>query len=240
MFDLIKKNFLVGWVFLIGIVLLVPFISSIAIWAMLDDFGGLIVGIFTILTVGICIGSAFLFIGIDSAYNAEMIFVSLPIERSTIIISHYLSSFLMIIFSLSIVIFSCLSSIHIFGKPDPAFDILLSTRGIFSMIVFLFFILCFTLPFIFIFGSGKGMMVALFTQLGIMLFWPILKFLFKAISGVFSFDLDYFNRLLQSTITWLLGLSALKAYFLLFFIVTFVVSLSILLSIIFYKKRDLL
>jgi hypothetical protein len=81
-------------------------------------------------------------------------------------------------------------------------------------------------------------MVALFTQLGIMLFWPILKFLFKAISGVFSFDLDFFNRLLQSTITWLLSLDATKAYFLLFFTVVFVVFLSISLSILFYKKRD--
>jgi len=238
MFDLVKKNFLIGWVFLIGIVLLIPFLSSIAIWAMLDDFGGLIVGVFTLLTVGICIVSAFLFIGIDSAHNADKIFVSLPIERSTIIISHYFSSFLMIIFSLSIVIFSCLSSIHIFDKPDPAFDILLSARGILGMIVFLFFILCFMFPFVLKFGSGKGMTVALFTQIGIMLFWPILKFLFKAISGVFSFDLDFFNRLLQSTIKWLIGLSALKAYFLLFFIVVFVTSLSISLSILFYKKRD--
>lgn len=238
MFDLIKKNFMIGWLFLIGIVLLIPFISSIAIWAMLDDFGGLIVGIFTLLTIGICIGSAFLFIGIDSAHNAEKIFVSLPIERSKIIISHYFSSFLMIIFSLSIVIFSCLSSIYIFDKPDPAFDILLSTRGIIGMVVFLFFILCFMLPFVFKFGSGKGMMVALFTQIGIALIWPILKFLFTAISGVFSFDLDFFNRLLQSTITWLLSLSVLKAYFLLFFIVVLVISLSISLSILFYKQRD--
>jgi hypothetical protein len=238
MFDLIKKNFMIGWLFLIGIVLLIPFLSSIAIWAMLDDFGGLIVGVFTLLTIGICIGSAFLFIGIDNAQNAEKIFVSLPIERSTIIISHYISSFLMIIFSLSIVIFSCLSSIHIFDKTDPAFDILLSTRGIIGMIVFLLFILCSMFPFIFKFGSGKGMMVALFTQLGIMLFWPILKFLFKAISGVFSFDLDFFNRLFHSTITWLLSLSATKAYSLLFFTVVFVISLSISLSILFYKKRD--
>lgn len=63
MFNLIEKDFIAGWMFLIGVVLIIPFISMIAMWAMMDDFGGVIIGVFTFIVMALCIASSFTFLG---------------------------------------------------------------------------------------------------------------------------------------------------------------------------------
>ncbi|HEX9975263.1 MAG TPA: ABC-2 transporter permease, partial [bacterium] len=142
MFSLIKKDFIAGWMFLIGVVILIPFITMIAMWAMMDDFGGVIIGIFTFIVMVLCIASSFIFLSVDTTYKAEMIYASLPIKRSKIVIARYLSSFILTTGSFSLAVLSCFSMVYIFNHTDPAFKIILSFRGIISMISFLFMILC--------------------------------------------------------------------------------------------------
>lgn len=239
MFNLIKKDFISGWMFLIGVVLIIPFITLITMWAMMDDFGGVIIGVFTFIVMVLCIASSFIFLGVDNAYKAEMIYASLPIKRSKIVLARYLSSFILTTGSFSLAVFSCLSMVYIFNETDPAFKIILSFRGIIAMLSFLFMILSFIFPFIFKFGPGKGITAALITQISLMIAVPAIKFVLKALQGILVFDFAFFNRMLHSAIEWIVGLTAFQAYLLIFGIVTLVILVSMGLSVRFYNRMDL-
>jgi hypothetical protein len=239
MLNLIRKDFIAGWMFLIGVVLIIPFITLIAMWAMMDDFGGVIIGVFTFIVMILCIASSFIFMGVDSAYQAEMIYASLPIKRSRIVFARYLSSFILTAGSFSLAVLSCFSMVYIFNETDPAFNIILSFRGIISMILFLFMILSFIFPFIFKFGIGKGVTAALIMQISLMIAVPLIKFVFKALQGILAFDFAFFNRMLHTAIKWIIGLTAFQAYVLIFGIVSLVILVSIGLSVRFYNRMDL-
>lgn len=60
-----KKDFMVCWMFIIGILLIIPFLTTIALLAMIEDFGGVVIPVFTLIIVGLCIASSFIFIGIS-------------------------------------------------------------------------------------------------------------------------------------------------------------------------------
>ena len=239
MIQLIKKDFIVGWMLLIGVILIIPFITLIAMWAMMDDFGGVIIGVFTFIVMILCIASSFIFMGVDSAFQAEMIYASLPIKRSKIVLARYLSSFMLTTGSFGLAVLSCFSMVYIFNETDPAFKIILSFRGIIAMLSFLFMILSFIFPFIFKFGPGKGVTAALITQISLMIAFPLAKFVLKALQGIFAFDFAFFNRMLHSAIKWIVGLSAFQAYLMIFGIVSLVILVSIGLSIRFYNRMDL-
>ncbi len=239
MIQLLKKDFIAGWMFLIGVVLIIPFITLIAMWAMMDDFGGVIIGVFTFIVMVLCIASSLIFLGVDNVYKAEMIYASLPIKRSTIVFARYLSSFMLTTGSFSLAVLSCLSMVYIFNESDPAFKIILSFRGIIAMLSFLFMILSFIFPFIFKFGPGKGVTAALVTQISLMIAFPLIKFVLKALQGILAFDFAFFNRMLHAAIKWIIDLTAFQAYLLIFGIVAFVILVSIGLSVSFYKRMDL-
>ena len=242
MLDLIKKDFIACWIFLLGVAIFIPFITTMAIWAMMDDFGGLIIGVFTFITIALCIASSFIFIGIDTASNADMIYASLPIKRSTIVYARYFSSMLQVIVSFALIILTCLSSIYIFNKTDPAFELLLSLRGITSMITFLLLILSFILPFVFKFAFGKGISAALITQICFVISVPVFKFLIKALNGIWEFDIAFFSKLLDDILKWIISLPrvlGVYAYLLIFTIVSMMIFISIILSVRFYNRRDL-
>jgi len=239
MLNLIKKDFIVGWMLLIGVVLIIPFITLIAMWAMMDDFGGVIIGVITFIVMILCIASSFIFMGVDSAFQAEMIYASLPIKRSKIVLARYLSSFILTTGSFGMAVLSCFSMVYMFNETDPAFNIILSFRGIVAMLSFLFMILSFIFPFIFKFGPGKGVTAALVTQISLMIAVPVIKFVLKALQGILAFDFAFFNRMLHTAIKWIVGLSAFQAYLVIFGIVTFVILVSIGLSVRFYSRMDL-
>lgn len=239
MLNLIRKDFISGWMFLIGVALVIPFITLVAMWAMMDDFGGVIIGVFTFLVMVLCIASSFIFFGVDNVYKAEMIYASLPIKRAKIVIARYLSSFILTTGSFSLAVLSCFSMVYIFNETDPAFKIILSFRGIIAMLSFLFMILSFIFPFIFKFGPGKGITAALITQIGLMIAVPVIKFVLKALQGILAFDFAFFNRMLHAVIKWIVGLSAFQAYALIFGIVALVIFVSIGLSVRFYNRMDL-
>ena len=239
MLNLIRKDFIAGWMFLIGVVILIPFITLIAMWAMMDDFGGVIIGVLTFVVMILCIASSFIFMGVDSAFQAEVIYASLPIKRSKIVFARYLSSFILTTGSFSLAVLSCFSMVYIFNETDPALNIILSFRGIIAMLSFLFMILSFIFPFIFKFGPGKGVTAALITQISLMIAVPVIKYVLKAMQGILEFDFAFFNRILHSAIKWIVGLTAFLAYLLIFGIVTFVILVSIALSVKFYSRMDL-
>jgi ABC-type transport system involved in multi-copper enzyme maturation permease subunit len=239
MLNLIKKDFFAGYLFLLGVVIFAPFITWMEIWAMIDDFGGLILGIFTFITMLMCIASAFIFMAVDSSPNTDMIFASLPVKRSTIVAARYLTSYTLMLSCYLIIVLTCFSAVYLFNKSDQAFNILLSLRGLASMSLFLIFILSFILPFVFKYGSGKGFTTALITQIVLVIFIPIAKFVLNVLNGIFEFDIALFSRLLNSTLRWLIALPAYQAYILITLFIILIITISLKLSIRFYYKRDL-
>jgi len=239
MLRLIKKDFIAGGIFLIGVVLIIPFITSIAIFAMLDDFGGLIPGVFIFIVVMLCSASAFIFWGIDHTFNADMIYASLPIKRFVIVLARYSSAFILTTGSYGLALISSYVVVNFFGQYDPAFEIILSWRGILSLLVLLFLILAFIFPFIFRFGPGKGVAAAIIAQIGLTLLVPVTKFILNALKGIINFDLAFFSRIFQNSIRWLMHLEKFRAYLLLIGIFSIMLLISVSLSIRFFNRRDL-
>ncbi len=205
----------------------------------MDDFGGVILGFFTLTIIFLSIASSFVFIGVDYTCNAEIIYPSLPIKRSIIVYGRYVSSFLLTSSSFLLAVLVCYIAVHVFEKTDPVFDIILQWRAIVSMVAFLFLIQSFILPFIFKFGAGRGINAAIVTQIVIVLMIPVVKFIMNAISGIFAFDLAFFSRLLQTILIWIIGLQTFYAYFLIFTFVISIIYISIRLSVRFFNRLEL-
>lgn len=239
MFDLVKKDFIIGRIFLAVIVLVIPFITVMSLLTMIDKFGGLVLGFFIPMIIVLCIGSSFIFIGIDAAYNADSIYSSLPVKKSKIVCARYFTSSIMVILSFALIVLTSLASLHLFHKTDPLLMLLFSIRGMTGTVLFMLMFLMYYLPFIFKFGSSKGMSVALITQICIILIVPIGKFALRAVQGILAFDLAFFSGLFDAIRKWVMGMRANETY--LFILTLLVVStfISIGLSARFYKNKDI-
>ena len=143
MFDLVKKDFIIGGIFLAVIAVVIPFLTVMSVVTMIDTFGGLVLGFFIPMIIVLCVGSSFIFIGIDAVYDADTIYASLPVKKSKIIYARYFTSFIMILFSFTLIALTSLVSLHLFHKTDPLLMLFFSIRGIIGTILFLFFILIF-------------------------------------------------------------------------------------------------
>lgn len=239
--NLVSKDFIVGWPYLLGVLLMIPFLISISLMAMMDDFGGIVLGFFTLLTLFLCTTASLIFIFIDSTSNTEMTFASLPIERSTIVKSKYYSSSILLSVSFTLVVIT--TWIVSFSSIDPeserAFEMILSFRGIISMLLVLFAIQAFMFPFIFKFGSGKGTQTAIFTILILTLLDPVVRSLSNLIEGYYRLDFSFITGLFDSTMDYITHLSPIEVYSVIIIIFLIIISISIMLSQKFYSTRDL-
>lgn len=241
MLKLIKKDFLAGLVILPGVLIVVPFLSSISLLAMMDNFGGIVLVFFTLLTLFICTTASLMFIFVDSTSITEMTFASLPIERSLIVKSKYYSSSILILVSFTLLVIT--AWIVSFSSIDPeserAFEIILSFRGIISMLLVLFAIQAFMFPFIFKYGSGRGSQTAIFSILLITLLDPVVRSLSNLIEGYFRLDFSFITDLFDSTMDYITHLSSIEVYSLIIMIFLIITTISIVLSQKFYSTRDL-
>ena len=130
MLDLVKKDFQIGKYYLLGLVFLIPSVSAMGLIMMIKYFGGIVLGIFILLTIILCLISSLVFINIDSSCRADELLLSLPIKRSVIVFSRYITSFLMTVFCLSLIYLTCLVLNHVILLQDQYFDIILTFRGI--------------------------------------------------------------------------------------------------------------
>ena len=239
MLNLIRKDFIAGALFLLGIAILIPFIATVAMAAMIDDFGGIDMGIYTLIVIALCVGASFIFITIDTSFKTEMTYASLPLKRSIIVLARYVSSIIITLTGFCLVILSCLTLVYLFDQNDPAFQILLSSRGITSMISLMLIIVTIMLPFMFKFGPRKGVIAAMIVQIGIVLFFPLSEFVINALNDIWNFDIAIFYKILEEILIRIAALPAIYAYFFVFSIVVTSNIISIVLSIRFYNRRDL-
>lgn len=160
----------------------------------------------------------------DEKNNSEIIINSLPITRSSVVISKYLSSIIFIIFNLMIISITgyFLSLLNI-GNISP---ITLQDAAI-ILPATLFFTAVF-LPFFFKFGFQKSRYFTLFGFL-FLVFGPsyLINFIME------NPEITWVNRLLtflENSPSWLLGLAGAAG-------AASLLLLSVIISIRFYKKR---
>ena len=241
MLKLIKKDFLVGGLVLIGTSIIIPFLTFISLMAMMDDFGGIVLGFFTFLILFICTTASLLFIFVDSTSNTEMTFASLPIERKIIVAAKYYSSLILTILNFGLVVITVwfVSSFSADPESDKAFQVLLSLPGIISMLMLLLTIQIFIFPFIFKFGSGKGVQTALIAIILLTMMDTIVRFIANGIIGYFKVDFSFIIDLFNSSILFINQLSSIELYSFLLAVFLIIISVSLLLSQKFYSLRDL-
>ncbi len=239
MFELVKKDFLIGKYYLLGLLLLIPFVSSLGLIMMIEYFGGIELGIFVLLTVILCLFSSLIFINIDASSRADELLLSLPIKRSVIVYSRYITSFLMAGFGLLLIYLTCLIFGHIVRVQDQYLDIILNYHGMILISVLVSMVLLAVLPLFIKYGGGKGSGVAFFSIAFILLLPALSKLIMKAFKGKISFDFSVLFRLVDTLVIWLADLSQLVLYLLLIGIIAVSLIISSRLSISFYKKRNI-
>lgn len=239
MFKLIIKDLKSGWIFLFGIVIVIAFLLHMMLGVMMDDFGGVSIPFLTFFVMICCIATSLLFITIDETFKTNATFASLPVARCKIVCARYVTSFFITTFAFLIVLLSCYSIVHVFNGQDPAFKIILSLQGIGAMLAFMFIVLSCIMPFIFTFGTGKGLIIALSTLVGIQLISTIITFVIRAFNGVMRIDLYVVLKLFNSGVRWLSALKPQELYMILVSAVVVIVLLSMGVSVFFYNKLDL-
>jgi len=239
MLDLVKKDFQVGKYYLLGLMLLIPFVISLGLIMMIEYFGGIELGIFVLLTVILCLLSSLVFINIDSSCRADELLLSLPIKRSVIVYSRYITSFLMAAFCLILIYLTCLIFDHIVMVQDQYLDIILNYHGIILISVFVSMVLLVVLPLFIKYGGGKGGGVAFLSIAFILLLPALSKLLLKAFKGGSSFDFSLLFRIANNLVIWLADLHQIVLYLLITGIIAGSLSISSRLSIRFYNKRNI-
>jgi hypothetical protein len=236
---LIKKDFIATGLYLIGATFAIPFLTMIAILTMVDHFGGLVVGAFTMIVIIESIYPALLFILVDSSSGADKIFASMPVKRSTIVLSRYSESIIQLIYNFTLVILTCLSAIYIFQVRDEMLTKMITFNGIFAIFLFLIFILTIIFPFMFKSGVGGGLLKATISLVILFILLPAADYVLYLLQDYITFDPDFFLLLADKFITWLKTQPAYIINLLPIVTVLITLSLSILLSIRFYNKLDI-
>ncbi len=239
MYNLIRKDFIAGGLFLAGAVPLLSLLTMAAIGTMLKHFGGIIPGIFLAIVAVTCSGTSFVVFGLDTSFGTEATYASLPLRRGTIVLARYASSILIALLGFSSVLLTCLFSESLFQYSDPVLSVLYSLNGIMGMAVMLLFLQALMLPFAFKFGAGKGALVALLIPLALSFAVPVMNFLLTLFGSPLEIDVEYLSLIVRDLFVWITTLEVWARYFLILAFIAFLMDLSAMLSIRFYSRRDI-
>ena len=226
-------------IFLAGMPVLIPLITALAVLSMVEDFGGVLTGVFTFIILFICFISMFISLGLDSTPGIEMIFASLPIKKTAIVRARYLSSSLFVLFNFSLVVLTVIAVKQSSDIPSHLVSIFLTGRGILCMAALFLLLISLILPFYFKYGPGRGVVAALLFQAGLALIVPAVKFVLHLFGGEIILDIGFIFDQLQLLLTWILSLRPFIAYILVIGSILFIVTFSTIISGYFYTKRDL-
>jgi len=239
MIRLIKKDFSVGRYYILGIVVIIPFVTGVAIMAMISDYGRIFAGLLLLILIGLCTLSGFLFIAIDSDCDREALFVSLPLARSTLVIARYLSSFLLATCGLGIALLTVLIAITFFGIHDPVLKMMISGSGIVGLLSVILIGVSYGLPFFFKYSSGTSMFRAALFPLALVLALQLLYHAVIFLNGNRELDLSYLTDMLNGLRDWILGQGVISIWITPLIPLVIFISLSLLSSIRFYNKKEL-
>lgn len=239
MLNLLYKDWIVGRGALLGIFFLLPFLTSMAIWVMVGDFGGIQLAVFTGIETVLILFLSFSLVIVDAGTQSENMLLSLPLQRSTYVFTRYISTFILVAINLLVAFFTVYFHRILFQLDDPALPIILNTKSLFLFYSGLLIMLAFIFPFMFKMGSGKGVVVAISIQLCIPLFKPFLKFLNNVFHGIYSFDVAELIQLFQSIARWISAQTNAEIIIFSMSILVSIIGISMVLSIFLYNRRDI-
>lgn len=236
---LIKKDFISYWQLIAVMAFYVPFLTSIALWAMMDDFGGVAIWFITMLVAAMCIATSFIFIISEEHKNGNVFYSSLPVKRASIVLAKYISSLINLILSFLISVLTVWFVSGVSYQHDNAFDLMLKPEGIIVMFSFISLVLFYLLPYIIGFGPGRGFFISVFVTIIIALFEPFTNFLKSLSSGRIDLNFSFITGFLKSSFHFLKMLPDYQKYSLLIGVLIFAFFISLLISIKLFSKRDL-
>ncbi|MFC2128921.1 ABC-2 transporter permease, partial [Bacteroidota bacterium] len=203
MIHLIKKDFLIGRYSILSLVLLVPFVTSMAILSMIDYFDGIILGVFVILSIIMSIFCSLIFINIDTSNRGDELIKSLPIDKSIIVYSRFITSFFMEISCLLLIYLASLFFDRVINIEDQNLSLIINYRGIIIALFGISMILLTMLPFIFKYGGGKGSGMIFFSLMFIVLLPSLSKLLLDAFKDSISFNFDFITEKIKDILNYL-------------------------------------
>ena len=116
---------------------------------------------------------------------------------------------------------------------------LFTFKGAVLFFVFLTLIIGLVLPFLILFGTERGATLAIVTQIGLILVFPVFKFIVNAVAGLLSFDMAFWKHLIQSSLTFLESRTSAEILLMGLGLTGMVNALSLGVSIIGYQHKDL-
>lgn len=231
MLQLILKDFRAYWLYQLLSLFLIFFMSLVTIVSMLADGGYIYIDVYIIGVILACSFFSGLFMMMDESFGANAIYASLPVSRMQIVAARYATSFFQII----LVFLVCTLSVRPGAflqeaLDDPALPIIYHPATWVVLLSIAFGINCFTYPFIFKFGLGRGAIISGISQIILLgIGWLL-----------FYFSLgDNILLALQSTLQWISSQSEAVIILILGIFYSIIVGASILLSGKFYKNKDI-
>ena len=205
MFRLIKKDISVGRYHILGMVLIIPFILSVAISAMISDFGGVIPGIILLAIIALSSVFTLLFLGNDGAGREEMLIASLPVSRFSLVLSRYVSSFLMAAAVLATALLTVFVNVAVFHVSDPVLELLLTPEAILGIYVAVSIILSYMLPFLIRYPAGEWGLRTCILPVGLLILVQLFKQTVLLFQEIWSLDVAWIPGLINEIRDWILG-----------------------------------
>lgn len=202
---LIKKDISVGRYHLLGMVLIFPFILSIAISTMVTRFGGVTPEIILLIIVMLSSIYSMLFLGNDRAGREEMLLASLPVSRFNLVLFKYVSAFLMAAATLATAFLTIFVNVAVFHVSDPVLELLLTPEVILGIYGAISIILSYMLPFLIRYPAGELGLRTCILPVGLLILVQLFKQTVLLFQEIWSLDVAWIAELIDAICDWILG-----------------------------------
>ena len=205
MFRLIKKDISVGRYHILGMVLIFPLILSMAIATMVTRFGGVTPGIILLVIIILSSVYSMLFLGNDGAGREEMLIASLPVSRFSLVLSRYVSAFLMAAAVLATALLTVYVNVVVFHVSDPVLALLLTPEVMLGLYAAVCITLSYMLPFLIRYGAEDLVLRICILPVGLLILVQLFKQTALLFQEIWSLDVAWIAGLIDEICDWILG-----------------------------------
>ncbi|MBN2414507.1 ABC-2 transporter permease [bacterium] len=239
MIQLIKNDLSTGRYYLIMVYLYILFLISAMITALVKDTGGMLAGIFLFVFIAVSGASGFIAPLVDSTGKGDVLRVSLPVRRYTLVLARYISSFIVAVAACMTgfaVIFTAVTLFHI---DDPVLHLLLSVRGMTGLTAAVLLLISYGLPFWFKYAELNPIFRALVAP-GVLLLCIQGAGQLRAVrNGALQRIMELLTLVQNNVRDWIFGMGVSHPLNTVLAVLCAIVLLSLGSSIVFYRKRDI-
>lgn len=239
MIQLIKNDISTGRYHLISFLLYIPFIVSIMIMAMIKDHGGILSGFFLFVFISFCSAAGFIPSMVDSTGNGDVLRVSMPVRRHTLVLARYAASFLAAMAACLTGFAVSFAAVAVFHIDDPVLRRLLHIRGMAGLTAAVLIFVSYGLPFWFRYAERNPIIKALFAPALLLLAFEGMNQLSIAPNSTLYRILEYLTTVLNKVRDWIFGSGISHPLITILVILGIITLFSLGSSIMFYRKRDI-